>query len=246
MIIKSKLSGIVYTDVYLKDGVYYSRVDDGLELDEDLGTRMHTVKRRAQIGEEILIVKISTEESQVRKIRGKEIYQVGDIFEVCDLSKRKNSEAVFCDIEGIETSHPFFLEEYVVLVEEVTTEDITEINRDEETLLENESNQLYRVIAQTESLTITASMSKDMSAKDVVEVARKEFLSPKGNYRDFVVLPIASERAYKYGHISFCPRCGTNIAEEMGDTTNGTIKNDDNFTCNECNAEINVCIQVRE
>ena len=44
MIVLSKLSGRAYEDVYLEDGVYCSKIDDGLELDECDGERLYTVK----------------------------------------------------------------------------------------------------------------------------------------------------------------------------------------------------------
>lgn len=117
MIVKSKLSGRLYTDVYLEDGVYRSKIDDGLELDKSDGKRMRTVKRQAQVGEEILIVKISTEESWARANGGRARYRINDIFEVCKLSRKENSEAVFCDINGLEALYPFYPDEYVVVEE---------------------------------------------------------------------------------------------------------------------------------
>lgn len=44
MIVLSKLSGRVYEDVYLEDGIYRSKIDDGLELDKKDGERLYTIK----------------------------------------------------------------------------------------------------------------------------------------------------------------------------------------------------------
>jgi predicted RNA-binding Zn-ribbon protein involved in translation (DUF1610 family) len=53
--------------------------------------------------------------------------------------------------------------------------------------------------------------------------------------------PIGTLNGWKYGHINFCPRCGKNISEEMGDSRD-IVNNYQQFDCPECGAEVMVHI----
>ncbi|WP_017814447.1 hypothetical protein [Paenibacillus shenyangensis] len=102
----------------------------------------------------------------------------------------------------------------------------------------------YRIVAQNDDVTITTEVAAS-SMEKAVDLGGKSVSIEKGNYSHFVTLPIASESAYKNGHISFCPRCGSNIAEEMGDDGDDYM-NESSFTCTECDAEVYVSIEVPE
>ncbi len=96
---------------------------------------------------------------------------------------------------------------------------------------------LYRIIAQTNELTITAETSKELTAEEAREEAIKHVLIPGGNYNNHILQPIGTLNGWKYGHINFCPRCGKNISEEMGDSSE-IVNNVQEFECPECEAEV--------
>lgn len=98
---------------------------------------------------------------------------------------------------------------------------------------------LYRIIAQTDEMTISADTSKEMSDKEAIEIAEQEILSPTGSYRNFIIQPLGTLHGWKYGHINFCPRCGKYIGDEMGDST-AVANNYQEFDCPECEAEVSV------
>lgn len=102
--------------------------------------------------------------------------------------------------------------------------------------------QLYRIIAQTDGITITAETSKELTETEAREEAIKHVLLPTGNYNNHVLQPIGSLNGWKYGHINFCPRCGKNISEEMGDSSE-IVNNMQEFECPECEAEVYVEIK---
>lgn len=101
---------------------------------------------------------------------------------------------------------------------------------------------LFRVLAQTNSITITAETSKNMTANEAKEVVWKDILAPKGNYQPFVLLPICTEKQWKYGQINFCPRCGINICERVGGDNHEGVTEQLEFNCPECNAYMYVHI----
>ncbi len=101
---------------------------------------------------------------------------------------------------------------------------------------------LYRIIAQTNEMTITAETSKELTAKEARENALKHVLDPAGQYNNHIVQPISTLHGWKYGHINFCPRCGKNISEEMGDSSD-FANNVQEFECPECLAEVFVDIR---
>lgn len=102
--------------------------------------------------------------------------------------------------------------------------------------------QLYRIIAQTNELTITAETSKELTADEAREEAIKHVLSPTGKYNNHILQPIGTLNGWKHGHINFCPRCGKNISEEMGDSSD-MVNNMQEFECPECEADIYVHIK---
>lgn len=103
-------------------------------------------------------------------------------------------------------------------------------------------NQLFRIIAQTDSMTISADTVKELTEQEARETAKESVVSPTGNYNNFIVQPLGTLNGWKYGHINFCPRCGKNISEEMGDSSN-IVNNYQEFDCPECEAEIFVHIK---
>jgi ribosomal protein S27AE len=108
--------------------------------------------------------------------------------------------------------------------------------------LENsETKRLYRIIAQNDKLTITANTATEMTESEAAITAREDVLSPNGNYRNFILHPLGTLNGWKHGHINFCPRCGTYIADEMGDSSE-IANNAQTFECGECEAYMEVNI----
>lgn len=101
---------------------------------------------------------------------------------------------------------------------------------------------LYRILAQTEKISIEAKTSCAVTEQEAVEDAKKHVLHPStvavGGYRSFVVLPMGTEHQWKYGHINFCPRCGSYIGNEMGDPEDECANNEQEFECPECDATV--------
>jgi hypothetical protein len=101
---------------------------------------------------------------------------------------------------------------------------------------------LYRILAQTETISIEAKTSRAVTEKEAIEDAKKHVLHPEtvaaGGYRPFVVLPMGTEHQWKYGHINFCPRCGAYIGDEMGDPEIDIANNEQEFECPECYATV--------
>ncbi|MGG1249916.1 hypothetical protein ABE205_19420 [Brevibacillus agri] len=110
----------------------------------------------------------------------------------------------------------------------------------------NSTPMLYRILAQTETIDIEAKTSRAMTERDAIEAAKKHVLHPEtvaaGGYRPFVIRPMGTEHQWKYGHINYCPRCGTYIGDEMGDPEDEIANDDQEFECPECYAHVYVNI----
>ncbi|MEJ8546602.1 hypothetical protein [Brevibacillus borstelensis] len=102
---------------------------------------------------------------------------------------------------------------------------------------------IYRIIAQTETLTITA-QTKETTEDQAIADAKQHVLSPSvveaGGYQPFVILPICTEEQWKGGNINFCPRCGASLLDEDDDSINDSLSLD----CLECNASLDISIHV--
>lgn len=101
-----------------------------------------------------------------------------------------------------------------------------------------EENQMYRILAQKEGITITAETSNNVTFEEAKKTAIAEVLGGIDkvvNFQPFVVLPISTKERWENHSINFCPRCGTNIQDHE-------LENTDFFDCYECNASIHVHI----
>lgn len=105
-----------------------------------------------------------------------------------------------------------------------------------------ETPKLFRILAQTESMTITAETSRNMTSKEAEAAAREDVILPTGKYNPFVIIPICTEFQWKYGQINFCPRCGKNICEHVGSDYHEGVTESLLFECPECEAEVFVNI----
>lgn len=100
--------------------------------------------------------------------------------------------------------------------------------------MNKELNQIYRIIAQREGITVTADTSGDVSKAEAKEIAVKEVLMGADkvpSYQHFITLPITTQDRWDQGFINFCPRCGANISDHQHE-------NYANFECHECDASI--------
>jgi hypothetical protein len=105
---------------------------------------------------------------------------------------------------------------------------------------------LYRILAQTETINIVAKTSRAVTEHEAIEEAKKHVLHPDtvaaGGYRPFVVMPLGTEHQWKYGHINYCPRCGTYIGDKIGDSEHEVANDDEEFECPDCYAHVYVNI----
>lgn len=94
--------------------------------------------------------------------------------------------------------------------------------------MKKEQKLIYRIIAQTDTITITAQTSKAVTE----EAAYKDvpLVTANNTVERFIVFPVATQESWDNGHINFCPRCGTR-QEYIQD-------NYSRFECSECNAEV--------
>jgi hypothetical protein len=102
----------------------------------------------------------------------------------------------------------------------------------------SEEKLLYKIIAQTEGITITAQINEDMTEDEVIKAAEEHTLHKAtmeaGKYRNFIVLPVCTREQRNNGNINYCPRCGHKM-EDM----------DENYyqgECWECNATLDIHI----
>lgn len=104
------------------------------------------------------------------------------------------------------------------------------------------NKQLFRIIAQTNGMTITAQTSKEMTEDEARKAALEDVLSPTGKYNNHVIQPIGTLNGWKHGHINFCPRCGKFIGDHIGDSAE-YVTDVQEFECPECDAEVFVEIK---
>jgi DNA-directed RNA polymerase subunit RPC12/RpoP len=100
---------------------------------------------------------------------------------------------------------------------------------------------LYRIMAQTDTMTVSADTAVELTLAEAREKTIKSVLNPDGQYNNHILQPIGTLNGWKYGHINFCPRCGKNISEEMGDSRD-IVNNYQQCDCPECDAEVMVHI----
>lgn len=106
----------------------------------------------------------------------------------------------------------------------------------------DEIPKLYRIVAQTESITISAEISSDMTSDKARATANEYIMAPNGKYQPFILLPICTKFQWDNGQINFCPRCGKNICESVGGDCHEAVTEQLKFECPECNANISVHI----
>lgn len=103
-----------------------------------------------------------------------------------------------------------------------------------------EKKLIYRIIAQTDKLTITGQMKNETTEAEAVSEVHKTFLHEDvvkaGGYRNFVALPICTEEEWRTGNVNFCPRCGHRLEDIEDNSYCGE--------CFECGAEIDVHIET--
>jgi hypothetical protein len=107
-----------------------------------------------------------------------------------------------------------------------------------------EKKMIYKIKAQTKEndhgITVTAQTKSGVTHEEAISIAKKDvLLEPMAElYTNFIVEEIATEDGWKYGHVNFCPRCGSRIEDV-----------DDNYysaECVSCYAELDVHITVYE
>ncbi|WAH35016.1 hypothetical protein [Alicyclobacillus dauci] len=102
---------------------------------------------------------------------------------------------------------------------------------------------IYRIMAQTDTLTVSAETSIEVTADEVAEIASKDVLLGDGvRYKNFVALPICTKEQWDGGHVNFCPRCGNRLNEYDTDS----VETQYNGDCFRCNSTIDVSIEVYE
>lgn len=103
-----------------------------------------------------------------------------------------------------------------------------------------EKKYLYRILAQTEGMTITGETKEEVTEAEAIADVQTTFLHEKvveaGGYRNFVAIPICSKEEWEAGHINFCPRCGNKLKYI-----------EDNFfdgDCHNCEASLEIAITI--
>lgn len=96
---------------------------------------------------------------------------------------------------------------------------------------------LYKIHAQTDSISITATTDIEMTAAEAAESAVKDVLSENSKYHSFVALPITTQERWENGSINYCPRCGTNISEYG-------LHENARTDCQECDASLDINIEI--
>lgn len=99
-----------------------------------------------------------------------------------------------------------------------------------------DTKKLYKIIVQTETITISAQTSNDVSWNEAAEIAQKDVLHGQ-NYRNFVALPVCTVEQWEGHNVNFCPRCGHNLAE-YDDSVDNEFRSD----CPNCYAELDITI----
>lgn len=103
-----------------------------------------------------------------------------------------------------------------------------------------EKKYLYRILAQTEGMTITAETKGEVTEAEAIADVKTSVLHEKvieaGGYRNFVALPICTKEEWKSGNVNFCPRCGKRLEDIEDHFYSGE--------CFECGADLDVSINV--
>jgi NADH pyrophosphatase NudC (nudix superfamily) len=97
-----------------------------------------------------------------------------------------------------------------------------------------EEKRYYRIIAQTETMTITG-QTKAVTEEQAIKDAPLVIGGGSFPTRSFVLQPIATEDAWNSGYINFCPRCGSK--QDIEDSWS-------RFECDNCSAEVDCNITV--
>lgn len=101
-----------------------------------------------------------------------------------------------------------------------------------------EEKQLYKIIAQKEGITITATTSEDVTFDEAKNIAITSVLGGVDKLIEFepmVLIPITTKERWEYGTINFCPRCGTSLQDEE-------LERYADVYCHECNASMEIQI----
>ena len=107
-----------------------------------------------------------------------------------------------------------------------------------------EVKSFYRILAQTDTITITAQTSKELSEKEAKEAAEKEVLlhPDKEVYHRVVAIPLCTKEQWKGGNVNFCPRCGERLTEPDEDDVTSEYYGE----CYGCGAQLEINIRVHE
>lgn len=100
---------------------------------------------------------------------------------------------------------------------------------------------MYRILAQTEGIHVSADLMGDNDFEKAKQIALEKVIIAPEYYLHFVLQEIGTANGWKYGHINFCPRCGYNIHKAMGDSKT-IVNNAEDFECPECEAYVSVHI----
>ena len=99
---------------------------------------------------------------------------------------------------------------------------------------------LYRIIAQTDTITITAKTGKDVSEAEAQEAAKEVLVQDMNVYHHFVALPLCTEEQWKGGNVNFCPRCGERLSEPDEDSVDSEYYG----MCFNCEAGLGINITI--
>ncbi|WP_103110809.1 hypothetical protein [Brevibacillus reuszeri] len=103
-----------------------------------------------------------------------------------------------------------------------------------------EKKYLYRILAQTEGMTITGETKEEVTEAEAIADVKTTFLHEKvveaGGYRNFVTIPICTKEEWRLGNVNFCPRCGKRLEDVEDNYFNGE--------CFECGADLDISINV--
>ncbi len=105
-----------------------------------------------------------------------------------------------------------------------------------------EVKSIYRILAQTETVTMNATTSKELTEKEAREVGEKEVLAyhDKTIYQRFVAIPLCTKHQWEDGNVNFCPRCGERLAELNDDHADNWFDGE----CPQCEAQLEINIHV--
>ena len=101
----------------------------------------------------------------------------------------------------------------------------------------NDDTMLYRILAQTETITLSSMTNKDVSFEKAKEIGKKDVLLGKDvvTYEPCVVVPVTTQERWEERTINFCPRCGANLHEYE-------LEPSARFDCLECETSMDIDI----